>query len=271
MPQFICPVCGQELTKSEKAYRCENGHSFDIAKEGYVNLLMSSGKGKRHGDDKLMVRARADFLGKGYYDAFSDAVSDIVLRYAPDDAVILDAGCGECKYTADILHKLSMSGKNADIAGVDISKDAVAIGAKRREKISLAVASVGSLPFRDGIADIIVNLFAPFSGAEFSRVLKDGGKVVRAYPLRLHLWELKQLVYDTPRENEETDMAEAGFTIIETRTVRYKIHLAGSDILSLFRMTPYYYKTGAEDQKKAENADSLDVTLEFGISIYEKD
>ena len=119
---------------------------------------------------------------------------------------------------------------------------------------------------------MVLNIFSPFVPEEFARVLKPGGYLLRAYPLREHLWELKALIYDTPRDNPPTPLTTEGFTLVETREVRDIIHLScNEDILSLFRMTPYYYKTGAKDQQKAEQAQELSVKLAFGLAIYQKD
>ena len=105
-----------------------------------------------------------------------------------------------------------------------------------------------------------------------SSPLSPGGYLLRAYPLREHLWELKALIYDTPRDNPPTPLETEGFTLVETREVRDIIHLScNEDILSLFRMTPYYYKTGAKDQQKAERAQELSVKLAFGLAIYQRD
>lgn len=271
MPDFICPVCRQKLNRAESAYRCESGHSFDIAKQGYVNLFMNSASGKRHGDDKLMVKARRDFLDKGYYDALSEKIAEKVCSFADDSVSVIDVGCGECKYTADIISALKASDKCFDVSGIDISKQALIYGAKRTKEASLAVASAYSLPFGDECADIVVNVFAPICAGEFSRVLKRGGKLICAVPLEKHLWELKELIYDEPYENPTSDFSIDGFSVVSTDTVKYKISLACSeDIQNLFKMTPYYYKTGREDQAKAEKADHLEVSLEFGVIVYEK-
>lgn len=128
------------------------------------------------------------------------------------------------------------------------------------------------LPVEDGSVDVVLNIFSPFVPEEFARVLKPGGYLLRAYPLREHLWELKALIYDTPRDNPPTPLTTEGFTLVETREVRDIIRLScNEDILSLFRMTPYYYKTGAKDQQKAEQAQELSVKLAFGLAIYQRD
>jgi len=104
---LICPVCRKPLKKEEKRYICESGHSFDCAKQGYVNLLQSQKSSqKRHGDDKLMIKARTDFLEKGYYDTMLNAVVDFCMKYAPDDVKIVDVGCGECYYTKSVYESL---------------------------------------------------------------------------------------------------------------------------------------------------------------------
>ena len=270
MVRLRCPVCAGTLTKRAGACVCPKGHSFDIAKSGYVNLLLNSAKG-RHGDDKLMVRARRDFLDKGYYDRFIAAVADAAAEAAPNDAVVLDAGCGEGIYSLAVLRAIEKAGKRGALIGVDISKTALQYAAKRSQDFTLCVASCAHLPVEDGSVDEVLNIFSPFVPEEFARVLKSGGYLLRAYPLREHLWELKELIYDVPRDNPPTPLAADGFRLVETREVRDTIHLpCGEDIEALFRMTPYYYKTGAEDQKKAARAQSLDVALAFGLAIYRK-
>ena len=270
MSSFICPVCHTGLLKTEKTYVCENGHSFDIAKKGYVNLLMSQAGGQ-HGDDKTMIAARADFLGRGFYDELSANVCSLVLENAPQNARILDAGCGECKYTADIYECLEKNGKNAEVIGVDISKEALGYAKRRTNKLSLAVASCADMPIADESIDVLINIFAPFSPKEFCRVLKKDGVILRVYPLAKHLWELKEFIYDVPYENPETDMEEEFFSVEERREVRYEMNFeTNEDIMSLFKMTPYFYRTGDEDKKKLEQAKSLLCRAEFGIAVYRK-
>ena len=271
MSHFICPVCGEPLERQEKVYSCENSHSFDISKKGYVNLLLSSASGKIHGDDKAMMRARADFLARGFYNALSERIADSAAAHCKDGGVILDAGCGEGKYTSDIATALKKSGKRAEVVGVDISKDAINLAAGRDKTCRFAVASAAKLPMAENSADVMISIFAPFFAEEFSRVLKNDGAIIRAYPLARHLWELKELVYDTPYENPETDMEEAGFEISERHELRYGVLLESSDdIKNLFIMTPYFYRTSEEDIEKLSRIDKLELTLEFGIVVYKK-
>jgi 23S rRNA (guanine745-N1)-methyltransferase len=272
MPQLICPVCGLPLTLEAKTYRCEKNHCFDCAKSGYVNLLPPAPGGKRHGDDKLMVKARTDFLDKGYYDPLAREIARCVADCKADHLHIVDAGCGEGKYTVDVLNHLAEHGKTADIVGIDISKEALICAARRSKALKLCVASTAHMPLADGCADVVLNIFSPFMGEEFARVMKLGGRLICVVPLERHLWELKQLIYDTPYENPAPAVELNGFTLAQRQDLRYEIELnCNEDIINLFKMTPYYYKTGAADQKKAECAEYLKTAVEFGVLVYRKD
>lgn len=256
------------LAKDERVYRCGNGHSYDISKKGYVNLAMSQKSSKkRHGDDKLMVTARRDFLDKGYYAPLRDAAAHELKARAAQNAVIVDAGCGEGYYTAAIKSALG----GADVYGVDISKDALIYAAKRDKTLTLAAASAASIPIETGCADAVVSIFAPVFPAEFSRLLKKDGILLRAVPLEDHLFSLKAAIYDEPYKNPTETHELDGFDIIAERTVCRDITLATrEDIEALFMMTPYYYKTSRSDQQKLLSRDTLTTQTRFGIIVYRK-
>jgi len=267
MLPLICPVCAHTLHTDGKTYRCENNHSFDIAKSGYVNLLLNSAKG-HHGDDKLMVRSRTQLLNKGYYDTLSHAVAALAAKYIPEGGIILDSGCGEGKYTVEVMEAV----KGSHIIGIDISKEALIYAAKRSRDITLCVASSAALPLDDSSVDGVLNIFSPLSTDEFRRCLRTGGVLIRVYPLERHLYELKELIYDTPILNPPENLLLEGFTLAEKQEVKYRISMdSNEDIMALFMMTPYYYKTGRADQEKAEKAEKLETGLEFGIAVYKKD
>lgn len=271
MPELMCPVCGLPLTLESKAYRCESGHCFDCAKSGYVNLLPPAPGGKRHGDDRLMVKARTDFLDKGFYDPLANAVARWVAGCENPHLHIVDAGCGEGKYTVDVLEHLETRGKTADIVGIDISKEALICAARRSKALKLCVASTAHMPLADGCADVVLNIFSPLMREEFARVLKPSGRLICVVPLERHLWELKRLIYDTPYENPAPALELPSFTLVGREDLRYEIELDSTeDIINLFKMTPYYYKTGVNDQRKAESAQRLSTAVEFGIFIYQK-
>lgn len=272
MSHFICPVCSGELIINGKSLSCKNNHNFDRAKSGYTNLLLSQQiKVKHHGDDKLTVHSRQAFLDKGYYTPLLENIFEMIGKYAGNGCRILDAGCGECFFTANIYEHLIKNQINPRMFAVDISKDALAAGAKRNPRIELAVASVSHLPVRENSCDMLLSFFAPFYIEEFSRVLKADGVIIRVVPLEKHLWRLKAAVYDNPYENEVNHVVPDGFRLLEKREIRETIHLScQEDIVNVFTMTPYYYKTGVEDQRKLLHLAELDTEIEFGILVYGK-
>ncbi|MBE6574511.1 MAG: methyltransferase domain-containing protein [Ruminococcaceae bacterium] len=268
MSFFICPLCGSTL-EGDKTLKCINGHSFDRAKSGYVNLL--SGKGGNHGDPKEMVIARRDFLDSGYYEEFADVLCDAVMKYSPDNARILDCGCGECYYTKRIADAFNNESRHALFAGIDVSKDAVNYGAKRFRECELAAASVYAMPVADQSVDTVISVFAPAALEEFHRVLKPGGYLLMAIGSRNHLWSLKKAVYDTPYKNEPSEYTLDGFKFIKSIPCSYNITLkSNKDILDLFSMTPYYHKTSKSDIAKLNSFDTLETEVDFEILVYSK-
>ncbi|MBP3441473.1 MAG: methyltransferase domain-containing protein [Clostridia bacterium] len=270
--KFSCPVCGQELELQGKTYRCINNHCFDKAKQGYVNLLQSQKSSKkRHGDDSLMVKARQDFLEKGYYNNLCAELVKAVSRNAVKDTVLIDLGCGECWYTAQIYKKLVQDGKNPAVFGIDISKQAIIYGAKRCRELNLAVASTADIPMADESCDIVVCVFAPYAESEVLRVLKRGGCFIKVFPLENHLMGLKKAIYDRPYKNEVNEETPEYFEKKDFVRISNVIHLENNeDIINLFKMTPYYYKTGRDDQMKSQILQSLETETEFGIVTYKK-
>jgi|GEM_PF-11468 len=270
---FCCPVCGGTLYQYEKNLQCSKQHSFDRARAGYVNLLQSQvSSDKRHGDDAYMVAARTRFLDGGWYDCLLRAVCEKCNQYVPRGSVtVLDAGCGEGRYTARVCEALQVTGRTVTCAGVDISRAALAAAHKRNGLLQLAVGSVFQLPMAGHSAHLVLNIFAPSAPEEYARVLRRNGLYICVVPREKHLWELKAAVYDTPYENPPVETALAGFTLLEQLEVNEQIHLTDNQtVQDLFAMTPYYYKTAAKDQQKLRQLTDLQVTLAFSVLVYRK-
>ena len=271
MEHCICPVCGEALTLSGNSYSCQNNHSFDRAKSGYVNLLRSQvSSKKRHGDDKLMIRARTAFLEKGYYRPLLEGILAECEGLSGKMVHLCDVGCGEGWYTDHVFNHLREKGLIVQMEGIDISKDALTACAKRNPYIAAAVASISALPIKTESVDMLLNLFAPFDVGEFARVLKKGGIWLKAIPLQKHLLGLKSAIYEHPYENEVSIEQYEGFTLQSRRDIKATLHLEGQDIQNLFCMTPYYYKTGKADQEKLLSLSALDTEIEFAILCYTK-
>lgn len=259
---LICPVCKQPLVTSDKTAACCNGHSFDIAKEGYLNLLRTNKSGDRIGDDKLAARCRRDFLNKGYYAPLKDA---LVTMFADRSGTVLDICCGEGYYTNAVANN-----DNLDVYGFDISKEMIRLGAKRGG-FTAFVANMASIPVADDSFDYCMHLFAPFNEEEFCRVLKPGGKLYTVLPGQYHLWGLKEAVYDTPYVNDEQLPVTKLLKLESTRKISAKISLqSAEDIEAVFHMTPYYFHTSPTDKQKLVGIDTLDTQIEFVIAEYQK-
>lgn len=273
MINFICPVCKKELSEEERLYRCEKGHCFDKSRFGYVNLLQSQkSSAKRHGDDRMMVRARRDFLDAGCYSFLRNALCEACEKYLPEGGIFLDAGCGECYYSSGLKQYYSEKEKEVFVSGVDISKDALEYASKRKSGIPLAVASLFDLPFADESFDAVLNIFSPDAYTEFRRVLKTGGYLIKIIPLENHLLGLKAAIYKKPYLNDVPDTELEGFECVKTSQQKMLLQMNSNEtIQNLFKMTPYYYKTGIEDQQKINNLDYLETQAEFEIRVYRKE
>ena len=267
---FVCPICHRILETEPGTYRCGAGHSFDIAREGYVNLLPANQKHSGNpGDDREMVNARTRFLDGGWYAPLREALCACVGKAAKERPVLIDAGCGEGYYTSRLAEMISA--KNGRTAGVDLSKAAVRKAARRCPRAEIAVASVYHLPLGDECADILVDCFSPLAAEEFLRILKPGGFFLYVVPGPRHLWELKEILYENPYENAVREENYPDFEQRESVPIEFRFRLeSAEDIAALFHMTPYTWKTPKDGAERLAQLHELDVTAQFRILIYQK-
>lgn len=270
---FACPVCGAPLAREEKVCRCANGHSYDIAKEGYVYLLPPN---KRHsadpGDSREMIAARRRFLESGHYRIFSDRLNELVRdRAETDRPVLLDAGCGEGYYAGRLREFLLKNGRLPEQYGFDISKSAVRAAAKKYGGISFAVGSMFGIPVLSGAVDAVTDVFAPIVPGELLRILRPGGLLILAVPSERHLYGLKEILYDEPYENERRDTEYPGFDFLERVPVRGTAAVSGTQAVEdLFAMTPYFRKTPREGCERLARTRLLTTETGFDFLLYRK-
>lgn len=267
---FCCPVCREQLQREERSYRCSRGHSYDIAKEGYVNLLPANFRHSASpGDDREMVAARTKFLDGGWYEPLRDRLCVLSERNSGAGSVLLDAGCGEGYYTAALSDSISRRG--GQTLGVDLSKAAVRRAAKRCPAAEIAVGSVYRLPLADATVDQLVDCFSPLAAEEFRRVLKPGGGFFYVVPGPRHLWELKEILYEHPYENEEKQDEYPGFRLTGIEAVETRALLKDPEkIQALYHMTPYTWKTPKEGAERLRSLTELTVTAQFRIHLFER-
>lgn len=260
---LICPVCRQQLNRINASYSCPDGHSFDVAKEGYVNLLTGKHKsGSLIGDNKDMAKARREFLEKGYYDFLALKIAEMIK--CRENA--LDISCGEGYYTNLISEKSGIK-----VSGFDISKEMIKLAAKKYKENFFFVANIANIPVERGSVDAAFQICAPFNEKEFAEILKDDGILISVVPGKKHLWELKELIYDTPYENNEDKTDYDGLRLVKSETVKSRgVLTSNDDIMKLFSMTPYYYRTSQKDMEKLNSVDALEIGFEFIIRVFMK-
>ena len=270
---LACPLDGQPLQRVAATWRCASGHSFDVASQGYANLLPVQNKRSRDpGDSKEMVAARRRFLNSGAYQPIAEAVSRATLAGLPTSASCLDAGCGEGYYLRQLAAAVGER-QNLSILGVDISKWAVLAAAKQDRRPAWLVGSNANLPVQSATLDRVLCLFGFPAYAEFARVLKPGGQLLMVDPGPDHLRELRQIIYPTLKpERTATAPVPAGFSPLPGETVRFSLELAGAGpIADLLAMTPHLHRASAEGRARAAALTALELTAEVRLALYSRD
>lgn len=264
---LACPLDGLALTRTDNSWRCPAAHSYDIARQGYINLLPVQNKRSRDpGDSKDMIVARQQFLAAGFYQPIAHAVCEAVRCSGPksDTVAVLDAGCGEGYY----LRELQRSGLPVKLTGLDISKWAVMAAARQDKDSDWLVGSNANLPLLPATQDVVLCMFGFPVYAEFARVLKPGGTLVKVDAGKDHLLELREIIYPSIKAAATPPDMPAGFRLLEQRTVRYTITLNSQQhITQLLTMTPHLYRATAEGRARAAALTDLSLTVEVCISL----
>ncbi len=278
-----CPVCRKPMRLSAGGYQCPVLHSFDAARQGYVNLLLANKKhSKEPGDDQGMILSRRRFLDLGYYDRVSDTINETVgtafsgLR-GSSACSLLDAGCGEGFYLQRLKAALA-HGNHVDLPidyhGVDVSKFAVRQATQRDRGMAWFVASINDLPFLDGSLDLVLSVFSPVNIPEFARILKPTGRLVFAGPGPRHLNGLREIIYPVTREHAESSITEKAQGLFSPATVvrsNYPLELkSNQEIMDLLAMTPYYWNIDQPTKAKVAALDRLALDVDVEIRVFTK-
>jgi 23S rRNA (guanine745-N1)-methyltransferase len=271
---LACPLDGLPLHCNGSAWRCESGHSFDIASQGYTHLLPVQHKRSRDpGDSKEMVAARRRFLTAGFYQPIAAAVSRAVLADLPADAAssCLDAGCGEGYYLRELAEAVP-DDRTLALLGLDISKWAVLAAAKQDKRPTWVVGTNANLPVLSGTLDRVLCMFGFPVYAEFARVLKPGGRLVQVDAGPDHLRELREIIYPSlkPERTAEPSTPE-GFSRLPTETLRFSIELTSAEqIADLLAMTPHLFRASAEGRAAAAALTALSLGVDVRLTCFER-
>lgn len=268
---FGCPNCGGDLVRADGALRCAGGHSFDVARQGYVNLL-PGGAHTGTADTAEMVAARAQFLSRGHFAQLDAALADVVEQAVSGvDGCIADVGAGTGEHLAAVLARLP--GRYG--LALDVSKHAARRAAKVHPRIGAVVCDAwGVLPVRSGVAAAVLSVFAPRNAAEFARILAPGGALVVVTPTDRHLAELigpLGMISVDARKEERLEGALAGrFERECTRGVEGKLRLTRADALAVVMMGPSARHVDPDEARRRAEAlpEPLEATLSVSISVW---
>lgn len=259
---FACPHCGQALGLDQSSLRCPNRHTFDIAKQGYVNLAPQVKQSANY--HKSSFENRQAFLEAGYYDhlyaALEGKIAELGLRS------VLDIGCGEGFYSRKLAEKMDL-----DILAFDISKDSILLAARtdRTKSIKWFVGNLTKLPIQDKTIDGILDIFSPANYQEFARVLKAGGAILKLVPGPNHLKELRHLAKDQLRKeaydnSEIVDHFRSYVGQVEQVLVSRTLPITAAHAQVLADMTPLFFQV---DQSKLDLSQLTEITVEGVLLI----
>ena len=261
---FACPICRENLTLVESSLKCENRHSFDLAKFGYVNLVPQIKQSANY--DKENFQNRQQILEAGFYQAILEVVSDL-LSNSKNAKTILDIGCGEGFYS----RKLQERHPDKTFYAFDISKDSVQIAAKSEPNwaVNWFVGDLARLPIKDASMDILLDIFSPANYGEFRRVLSKDGILIKVIPTENHLKEIRQRVQDqlTNKDYSNQDIKnhfQEHFTILSSQTASLTKTITVDQLQSLLSMTPLLFHI---DQTKIDWSDLTEITIEAEILV----
>ena len=261
---FACPVCQENLTLLESSLKCNNRHSFDLAKFGYVNLAPQIKQSANY--DKENFQNRQEILESGFYQAILEVVSDL-LSNSKNAKTILDIGCGEGFYS----RKLQESHLDKTFYAFDISKDSVQIAAKSEPNwaVNWFVGDLARLPIKDASMDILLDIFSPANYGEFRRVLSKDGILIKVIPTKNHLKEIRQKVQDqlTNKDYSNQDIKnhfQEHFTILSSQTASLTKTITAEQLQSLLSMTPLLFHI---DQSKIDWSQLAEITIEAEILV----
>ena len=261
---FLCPICGQPLQRREKEYVCENRHSFDIARQGYVNLLTVQQKRSLHpGDTREQVLSRRAFLEGGFYAPIADALCKTALELGAEGPV-LDVGCGEGYYCTRLAKAL-----DAELTGLDISKEAVRVAAGKYKDAAWLCATAAHIPVADKSVKTMTSLFALTLPEEFKRILADDGLYFQVLAAQDHLLGLKGIIYPELLLKEKDSVPEIpGFELVKTVPIRFEFTVEGEQVQNLLSMTPHVYRISREGAARLTATNALTDTASAVLNVY---
>lgn len=273
LERLRCPLChAVVLRRDGRTVRCQRGHSFDIARQGYLTLL--SGRRRHRGDTAEMVTARDSFLGQGHYDALRSTITAFAAEHAPRQSrLVADLAGGTGHYLASTLDALP------DAWGATLDLSAAAL--RRASRAHPRAAAIGAdmwqpLPLVSRSVDVVLNVFGPRTPDEIDRVLTGGGVLIMATAGTEHLRELRGRVGTIGVDSCKADRlrhAFEGFTEVARQAVRWRLALGRDEVRALVDMGPSAHHIAPEhrDRVLQELPDTLGLTAAVDVVVLRRD
>src|SRR5215469_14447714 len=267
-----CPVCGDQVRLTATQLICGNGHSFDVARQGYVNLTAGRAN-PGTADTAAMIAAREEFLGRGHYRPLASALASLAAGCEPSgDGLVVDLAGGTGYYLAATLDALPhRHGLCADLSTAALRRAArahpraAAVGANIWQQVPLAPAS----------AALVLSVFGPRNAAEIDRILTAGGVLIVAAPGGAHLRELRQplgLIAVDQRKPQRLADAFGHYAQLGSQVLNYQLSLDHADLAAVTAMGPsaYHIAPGTLADRIQALPSPAAVTVDLRISAYRR-
>lgn len=272
-----CPICDSSMEVQDlKSIVCTNRHTFDIAKQGYLNLMTNHIK--TNYDRELFEARRKVIMGSSFFSPLNKAITTVINEYAPSkkELTLVDMGSGEGSHLYNISNKLqSVFDKTVTGIGLDISKEGILEAAKNYEDHIWIVADLAKTPLTDSMIDVMLNILSPSNYEEFNRLLINDGMIIKVVPREGYLQELRQYFY---RDSEQKDYSnekvielfKKKFELVDQSMINYTSELDEAALQSLVKMTPLTWGVEESDVKRFLESGISNITVNFDIMIGRK-
>ena len=290
---FKCPVCNEAMFMDNYSLTCNSGHNFDLARKGYLNLLLS---GNPPVYSRELFEARHEVCKAGFYTPLIEEMAKIIVDYRKaidqEKECILDAGCGEGSHIYSLSQILKgeqdytyfeeklkytcfKEEQNCTYIGVDISRDSINIAARNDADIIWCVADLARLPFQDRRFDVVLNILSPASYSEFERILKDQGIVIKVVPGSSYLKELREMLYRVEKHTEYSNSRVIEYfkdklNLEDIRNIRYAFRFSKELLPYLIKMTPLSWGVNSKSLADIYWQDISSITVDLTLLIGSK-
>lgn len=265
MHLFRCPICSENMVFLEQSRLvCTANHSFDLSKQGYVNLALQAHATKY---DKSLFEARKEIIDNGFFTPLLELIASQILNPLEQAAspAVIDAGCGEGSHLSNLLSRLpdTVAG-----VGIDLAKEGIVAAAKDHPGSIWAVGDLANCPFQDASFDVVLNILSPANYGEFTRLLKPGGLFIKVIPEDGYLKELRDVFYEGVERSQETNAIERitdMFEDVRVERLTYEFPLERELLAKLIQMTPLTWGASIEKIEEALRANISSITIDYKI------